>query len=80
VKQVTSFYMSNFEFLTVKNAAKILNVSSSFLYKLAQEGKLPHLRMGKKIIFDKQELIEYFKRKSTSSVPVINSTLPLPRL
>ena len=80
MKQVTSFYMSNFEFLTVKNAAKILNVSSSFLYKLAQEGKIPHLRMGKKIIFDKQELIEYFRIQSTRSVPVINSTLPLPRL
>ena len=72
--------MSNIEFLTVKNAAKILNVSSSFLYKLAQEGKLPHLRMGKKIIFDRLELIEYFRMQSTLSVPVVKIKVPLPKL
>ena len=50
--------------LTLKEAAKFLNLSQSHLYKLTSERKIPHFKpSGKKIYFDKPELIQWLKRK-----------------
>ena len=50
--------------LTLKEAAKFLNLSQSHLYKLTSERKIPHFKpSGKKIYFDKSELIQWLTRK-----------------
>jgi len=50
--------------LTLKEAAKFLNLSQSHIYKLTSERKIPHFKPnGKKIYFDKSELIQWLKRK-----------------
>ena len=50
--------------LTLKEAAKFLNLSQSHIYKLTSERKIPHFKpSGKKIYFDKSELIQWLKRK-----------------
>ena len=50
--------------LTLLEAAKFLNLSQSHLYKLTSERKIPHFKpSGKKIYFDKSELIQWLKRK-----------------
>ena len=50
--------------LTLQEAAKFLNLSQSHLYKLTSEHKIPHFKpSGKKIYFDKSELIQWLKRK-----------------
>ena len=50
--------------LTLPEAAKFLNLSQSHLYKLTSERKIPHSKpSGKKIYFDKSELIQWLKRK-----------------
>ena len=50
--------------LTLKEVAKFLNLSQSHLYKLTSECKIPHFKpSGKKIYFDKSELIQWLKRK-----------------
>ena len=50
--------------LTLPEAAKFLNLSQSHLYKLTSERKIPHFKpSGKKIYFDKSELIQWLKRK-----------------
>ena len=50
--------------LTLAEAAKFLDLSQSHLYKLTSERKIPHFKpSGKKIYFDKSELIQWLKRK-----------------
>ena len=49
--------------LTLPEAAKFLNLSQSHLYKLTSERKIPHFKpSGKKIYFDKSELVQWLKR------------------
>ena len=52
--------------LTLVEAAKFLDLSRSHLYKLTSERKIPHFKPnGKKIYFDKSELVQWLKRKPT---------------
>ena len=45
--------------LTIQETAKFLNLSQSHLYKLTSERKIPHFKpSGKKIYFDKSELVQ----------------------
>ena len=50
--------------LNLVEAAKFLDLSESHLYKLTSERRIPHFKPnGKKIYFDKSELIQWLKRK-----------------
>ena len=50
--------------LTLPEAAKVLDLSRSHLYKRTSERKIPHFKPnGKKIYFDKSELVQWLKRK-----------------
>ena len=49
--------------LTLKEAAKFLNLSQSHIYKRTSERKIQHFKTnGKKIYFDKSELVQWLKR------------------
>jgi len=49
--------------LTIQETAKFLNLSQSHLYKLTSDRKIPHFKpSGKKIYFDKSELVQWLKR------------------
>ena len=55
--------------LTLMEAAKFLDLSRSPLYKLTSERKIPHFKPnGKKIYFDKSELVQWLKRKPTRTL------------
>ena len=45
--------------LTVKEAAQFMRISERHTYKLIKENKLPHFKLGKKILIDKSSLINY---------------------
>ena len=50
--------------LNLLDAAKFLDLSRSHLYKLTSERKIPHFKPnGKKIYFDRSELVQWLKRK-----------------
>ena len=50
--------------LNLLEAAKFLDLSRSHLYKLTSERKIPHFKPnGKKIYFDRSELVQWLKRK-----------------
>lgn len=38
--------------LTVREAAKLLRASPGAVYKLVEKRQIPHLRIGRKILFD----------------------------
>ncbi|UXR37486.1 helix-turn-helix domain-containing protein [Staphylococcus simulans] len=48
--------------LTVKETAKFLRLSDKYTYRLIKENKIPHIRLGGKILVDKESLIEYLHK------------------
>ena len=59
------------EFLTVKQASELLNLSVPTLYSKVSKGELPVMKRGKRLYFSRTELIEYLKagkRKSSAEI------------
>lgn len=59
--------LSNENWMTVYEAAKFLRVSRATVYRLVQEGITgmgtpPYYRVGNRILFDREELMAWFKR------------------
>jgi excisionase family DNA binding protein len=56
----------NKQFVSVKQMAAILNVHVSWLYGRTRFGarSIPHVRFGKYIRFNPEEVIEFFKQKA----------------
>lgn len=55
--------------LTVSQAVEFLNgnVSKEFLYQLAREKRIPHVRIGTKILFDENKLEEWWNEQLEKS-------------
>ena len=47
--------------LSVREAARLLNVTESTVYRLTKVGSLPHLRVGRSIRFSMEILEEYVR-------------------
>ncbi len=49
----------NMDLLSVEEAAAYLKFSTTYLYKLAKEKKIPHVNYGRHIIFRKKDLYDW---------------------
>jgi excisionase family DNA binding protein len=49
-------FLEDDEVLTAEEAATMLKISKSLLYKLANDGEIPHRRAGAKMLFSKAML------------------------
>lgn len=47
------------ETLTAKEAAEILGLSAWTLYDLARQRKVPHIRVGRRVLFRKESLLSW---------------------
>ena len=47
--------------ITIKEAQIIIRTGRNSIYKLIKDGKLKHIRVGKKILIPKQYLIEFLQ-------------------
>ena len=63
--------------MTVKDAAKFLNVCEMTVYREAKAGTLPHLRIGRSIRFSKEALDAYIENQATA--PKAEHDKPAPR-
>ncbi|MBP8944976.1 MAG: helix-turn-helix domain-containing protein [Paludibacteraceae bacterium] len=56
-------------FLTVEEAAKLLNITKQTIYEKVSRGELPYMKRGKRLYFSNIELYEYLKggRKKTNA-------------
>ena len=52
--------------MTVKQAAKALNVSTFSLYRKINNGMLPAFRLGRKVLIDLNEILTAMRTGSTS--------------
>ena len=48
-------------FLTIKETSEFTKLSISHINKLVQEGSIPSLKVGKRRLFDRDELIVWMK-------------------
>lgn len=50
------------QFLTVEQAASLLNLTVPTIYSKVSKGELPNMKRGKRLYFSKKELLEYLKK------------------
>jgi len=48
---------------SIKEAAKRMGISTRFLYKLTSEGKIPHVRIGSKILIFDQDSEDFMMKR-----------------
>lgn len=63
------------EIFTLPEAADFLNVSKEFVYKLYREREIPFARLGKRILFMKQDLLKWMSDKVTESSGFVGEDL-----
>lgn len=51
------------EILNTKEAAELLRLSPSAVHKLRKEGQIPFVKLGKKIFFKKESLVDYVNKQ-----------------
>jgi excisionase family DNA binding protein len=49
------------EFLNLKEAAELLNLAPQTIYGQTSAGKIPFLKRGKKLMFERKKLVELLK-------------------
>jgi excisionase family DNA binding protein len=54
--------------LSIAEAAQLLGISQSFLYKLAESKSIPHLRLGRAVRFDVAQIDAWLRRHSVGEV------------
>ena len=61
------------KFLTTKQAAAFLKISVPTIFRYLGDGKIPSYKIGKKRVFDREELVDWVK--TGKSDPRFNYTL-----
>ncbi|WP_314728321.1 excisionase family DNA-binding protein [Bacillus sp. Marseille-Q3570] len=54
--------------LTAKQAAEYVNVSYWLILEMAKRKRIPHYRVGKRVLFSKEGLSEWIKAQESSSI------------
>lgn len=57
-------YLKNPIILDIREASLYTKLSTSYLYKLVAKKSVPHIRMGYKILFSKNDLDKWLDDKS----------------
>jgi excisionase family DNA binding protein len=61
--------------MTKKELATLVKTSIPSINRWMKSGKIPYLKVGKKVLFDREKVIEHLQSKFT----VINDSLPAGR-
>lgn len=72
--------------LTVKETASALGVCADLVYDMLHQGRIPHIRVGKRYLVPRQELVAWLEqeagkprppvRRDGCSIPTANSQIP----
>jgi excisionase family DNA binding protein len=60
IKDSKGYNMEN-KFLTIKETSELLRINISTINRFIKEGKIPSYKVGKRRLFDRDELIEWVK-------------------
>jgi excisionase family DNA binding protein len=53
----------NGKFLSVEEAAEFLRVKTSTIYSWVSQGKIPHSKVGSRVLFEKSVLVEFVNKE-----------------
>ena len=71
-------------YMKVQEASEFLRTSTSTLYKLTMNSKIPHYKFGRNLLFKKEELIQFVENgdagKCKRIVPSAMEILRIPSL
>ena len=71
-------------YIKIQEASELLRTSTSTLYKLTMNSKIPHYKFGRNLLFKKEELIQFVENgdagKCTRIVPSAMEILRIPSL
>lgn len=56
------------ECIRAQEAAELLGLSPWTIYKLAREGRLPHVRIGARVLFRRSTIMEWLARQEAGSL------------
>ncbi len=62
--------------LTVSEAALDLRISRNLAYELVSQGRLPHIRLGRRVLIPRHSLDEWIVREAGKSESKVISLLP----
>jgi excisionase family DNA binding protein len=65
---IKSVIMGNKKTLTLKEGCKYSGYSISYMYKLTSGKEIPHLKRGKKVFFDKDELDAWLRQNKIQDI------------
>jgi len=54
--------------MTVRELSEHINVSAFFIYRLVEEKRISHIRVGKKILFDLRKIEEFILDNTVDAV------------
>jgi excisionase family DNA binding protein len=57
------------EILNVQGAAALMDLAPSTIYGLVHQGKIPHLKKGKKLRFKRTQLLEWIESGAKNPTP-----------
>lgn len=55
--------MNNSPFLTLPEVCELLRVPASWVYVQVRQGRMPHLKPGKRLLFVREDVLAWFRRE-----------------
>lgn len=55
--------------LSTREAAQLLGISTRKLWELTNRGEVPHTRIGRRVLYSREKLLEWFESRSSDRRP-----------
>jgi len=68
IELIKTLLMGDKKMLTIEEACSYTGYTIGYMYKLTSSQQIPHFKRGKKVFFDKDELIAWMKQNKVQDI------------
>lgn len=68
IELIKTLLMGDKKVLTIEEACSYTGYTIGYMYKLTSSQQIPHFKRGKKVFFDKDELIAWMKQNKIQDI------------
>ena len=68
IELIKTLLMGDKKVLTIEEACSYTGYTIGYMYKLTSSQQIPHFKRGKKVFFDKDELIAWMKQNKVLDI------------
>ena len=68
IELIKTLLMGDKKVLTIEEACSYTGYTIGYIYKLTSSQQIPHFKRGKKVFFDKDELIAWMKQNKVQDI------------